>query len=66
MRGEEKRNSDIDILVELEEEANIGLIEFIHIENYLTDLLGIKVDLVIKKALKPNIGKKILQEVIYL
>lgn len=66
VKGEEKKTSDIDILVEFEEEAEIGLIEFVHLENYLTDLLGIKVDLVLKRALKPNIGSKIMQEVIYL
>jgi hypothetical protein len=66
VKGKEKKTSDIDILVEFEEEAEIGLIEFVHLENYLTDLLGIKVDLVLKRALKPNIGSKIMQEVIYL
>jgi len=35
-------------------------------ENFLSDKLKIKVDLVIKKALKPHIGKVILKEVIYL
>ncbi|KXS40171.1 MAG: DNA polymerase beta domain protein region, partial [Methanohalophilus sp. T328-1] len=39
-----------------------GLLEFIELENYLSDTLGIKVDLVHKKALKPNIGKNILNE----
>jgi predicted nucleotidyltransferase len=66
VKGKEKKTSDIDILVEFEEEAEIGLIEFVHLENYLTDLLGIKVDLVLKRALKPNIGSRIMQEVIYL
>jgi predicted nucleotidyltransferase len=34
------------------------------VKNYLSDLLGVKVDLVLKKALKPHIGERILQEVI--
>jgi hypothetical protein len=33
-------------------------------ENYLSDMLGIKVDLVMKDALKPRIGKQILKEVV--
>jgi predicted nucleotidyltransferase len=37
---------------------------FIELEYYLSDLLGIKVDLVMKDALKPVIGKRILKEVI--
>ncbi len=66
VRGEEKKRSDIDILVEFEENAEIGLLEFINLENFLSDMLDIKVDLVMKKALKPYIGKHILKEVIFL
>lgn len=62
VRGEQKRNSDVDVLVEFE--APVGLFEFIKLENYLSDLLGVKVDLVSKKALKPHIGEHIMQEVI--
>lgn len=62
VRGEQTQGSDIDVLVEFAEP--IGLFEFMALENYLTDLLGTKVDLVSKKALKPHIGKRILQEVV--
>jgi predicted nucleotidyltransferase len=64
VKGEQKETSDVDILVEFKE--SIGLIKFIEIENYLTDLLGVKVDLVMKSSLKPRIGKHILKEVVYL
>lgn len=66
VRGEQKKNSDIDILVEFEENSGISLFDFIEIEDYLRKKVGIKVDLVDKKALKPYIGKNILSEVIYL
>ncbi len=49
-------------LVEFEEP--IGLFEFMDLEFFLSDTLGIKVDLVSKKALKPHIGKRIHEEVI--
>lgn len=62
VRGEEKLSSDLDILVEFDEP--VGLFEFMKLENYLSDLLGVKVDLVSKKALKPHIGEHIVQEVI--
>lgn len=62
VRGEQKRKSDVDVLVEFEEP--VGLFEFIALENYLSDLLGVKVDLVSRKALKPRIGERILKEVI--
>ena len=46
--------------------APITLIEFIRMENYLSELLGSKVDLVMKSALKPHIGKNILKELVSL
>jgi len=62
VRGEQTKKSDIDILVEFEQPIN--LFEFMDLEEYLSKLLGTKVDLVSKKALKPHIGEHILQEVI--
>jgi hypothetical protein len=35
------------------------------LEDCLSDLLGVKVDLVSRKALKPRIGERILKEVVY-
>ncbi|MEM3449177.1 MAG: nucleotidyltransferase family protein [Nitrososphaerota archaeon] len=66
IRGEEKKGSDLDILVEFEESAGLSLLEFIRLENYLSEELGVKVDLVEKSTLKPRIGKSILEEVINL
>ncbi len=60
-RGEEEKRSDLDILVEFEERP-ITLFEFICLEGELSRLLGVKVDLVEKNALKPVMGKQILQE----
>ena len=62
VRGEENKESDVDILVEFEEP--IGIFQFLELEEYLGGILGIKVDLVSRKALKPHIGKRILEEVI--
>ena len=63
VRGEQKNNSDLDILVEFEEAPS--LFKFIELEDYLKRLLKVKVDLVMKSALKPWIGKHIMNEVIY-
>ena len=62
-REESKKNSDVDILVELDKP--IGFFAFIGLERHLSELLGAKVDLVTKRALKPHIGRRILSEVIY-
>jgi len=66
LRGEAEEGSDVDILVEFKLDARISLLDFVELENYLSDLLGLKVDLVEKSALKPRIGKQILSEVVYL
>ena len=64
VRGDATEGSDVDILVEFEEVPS--LFKFIEIENYLSNILGIKVDLVEKKSLKPRIGEHILKEVVIL
>ncbi len=64
-RGEQKIQSDIDILVKFDEDSNLTLLDFIQIENYLSDLLGVKVDLVMKKGLKPRLRERILSETVY-
>lgn len=66
IRNEQHLTSDVDILIEFEEDVKISLLDFVHIENYLSDLLGVKVDLVEKSVLKPRIGKHILSDVSYL
>ncbi|RLE81597.1 MAG: nucleotidyltransferase [Thermoprotei archaeon] len=62
-RNEQKKQSDIDILVEFN--RPIGFFKFIELEEYLSKRLRIKVDLVTPDALKPLIKAKILKEVIY-
>lgn len=64
VRGEQKNSSDLDILVDFYE--TITLFKFCALENWLSDVLGEKVDLVMKDSLKPCIGKQILKEVKYL
>ena len=63
VRGEQSKESDVDIMVEFEEIP--GLIKFIEIEEYLSKLLGRKVDLVRKPAIRKELKDKILKEVVY-
>jgi predicted nucleotidyltransferase len=63
VRGEQRQDSDVDILIELERPARISLIGVGELEGHLSDLLGVKVDLAIKKNLRKRIGKRILGEV---
>ena len=65
VRGDQRKQSDLDILVEFEEYP-LTLFQFIELRDLLSDLAGVKVDLVEKRALKPAIGKRILEEVVLL
>jgi len=54
----------VDILVEFNEP--IVFFKFLELEEYLSKIIGLDVDLVSKKALKPRIGKHILEEAVFL
>lgn len=60
VRGEETAGSDLDLLVSFAETPT--LFQFVALEQFLSDKLGVKVDLVMKEALKPRIGERILAE----
>ena len=62
VRSEQHQDSDLDILVTFKEVPS--LLTFLAIENYLSDPLGIRVDLVMKDSLRPKIGQRILREAI--
>jgi predicted nucleotidyltransferase len=66
VRGEQRPDSDLDILVELEDPPRISLMGLVNLENYLSDLLGVKVQVTIKRNLKPRLSPYILQEVVML
>lgn len=60
VRGEENQESDLDLLVTFE--VDPSLFKFLALELYLSDQLGIKVDLIIKDNLKPDLAPIILKE----
>jgi predicted nucleotidyltransferase len=62
VRGEEKAASDLDILVTFRDTPI--LLEFVSLENYLSDNLGVKVDLVMKDSLKEPLKHIIIEEAV--
>lgn len=62
IRGEQKKGSDLDILVEFH--RKIDLFKYIELENFLSKKAGVKVDLVMKDTLKPRIKDGILKEAV--
>lgn len=63
VRGEQTTNSDIDILIDYKE--GTSLLTLGGLQYMLSELFKTKVDLVMKKTLRRNIGKQILSEVVY-
>ena len=62
VRGQQRDRSDVDILVEFDSPPTF--FEFLQLEEHLQQLLGTRVDLVMKSALKPRIGERILAEAV--
>ena len=61
--GEQRRGSDLDVLVEFEEP--VSLLKLASLENFLSDLLGAKVDVVPEKDIRSELKKRILSEAVY-
>ena len=64
VRGEQRKRSDIDILVEYYELPD--LLKLIELERRLQRILRKKVDLVEKHGIRPELKDKILKEVVYI
>lgn len=64
IRNEQGSKNDIDILVEFD--MPIGFFDFIRLENFLSEILKKKVDLISKRAIKSALKEQILKEVIYI
>jgi predicted nucleotidyltransferase len=64
-RSEQKETSDIDILIDYYEP--VSLLKLIELENYLSDLLGVKVDLITKNSIhNPYVKKSIEEDLIHI
>ena len=61
-RGQARKNSDVDILVDFEKP--VGLFEYARLKMYLEDVLGREVDLVTPEALRKELREDILREAI--
>ena len=63
-RGQARAESDVDLLVEFESSAHIGMFEFSRLRRELSQLLGYEVDLATPDALHKGIKQVILKEAI--
>jgi len=61
-RGEQRDDSDLDLIIDLG--PGLTLIDLADLEAELSGSLGVPVEVAIKDALKPRIGKRILAEAV--
>ncbi len=62
VRGEENETSDIDVLVEFDEDAD--LFNFVGLSIFLEERLGRKVDVVPRDTVRPELKERILKEAV--
>ena len=65
VRGEERPDSDIDILIDVQQDSSLSLFSLLALEQEYSERLRHKVDLVVASDLRPQLGEKILAEVEY-
>ena len=63
VKDQQREGSDLDVLVVFSE--TIDLLTLVELQNFLTDLLQVKVDITLRQTLKSRIRERILQEVVY-
>src|SRR5260370_16241955 len=61
-RGDRQPDSDIDLLATFDESRQLSLLDVIHIENQIANLLGVRVDLIEEGTLKPRVQKSVEAE----
>ncbi|MEN6517320.1 MAG: nucleotidyltransferase family protein [Methanospirillum sp.] len=64
VRGEQDEESDLDLLVEFDPEWDLSLFDFARLQRTLGESLGVRVDLVEKRSIKPRLRDRILHEAI--
>lgn len=64
VRGDAGPQSDLDILVEFEPTAHIGLFEFARLQRILTEILGRSVDLATPDSLHKSLRDQVLNEAV--
>jgi predicted nucleotidyltransferase len=63
-RGEARGDSDIDVLVELDQDRSLGIFEYARLKIYINELLNGASDVVNRRTLKPLLRDSILRDAV--
>jgi predicted nucleotidyltransferase len=64
-RGDQRPDSDVDIMIEVDPAARIGIYEYVAIKDYIAGLFDIRVDVVRRDRLKPYVRPVVTRDAIY-
>src|ERR1019366_4930811 len=64
-RGEARGDSDIDVLVELDQDRPLGIFEYARLKLYINELLNGAADVVNRRTLKPLLRDSILRGAVH-
>jgi uncharacterized protein len=64
-RGEARRDSDIDVMIEVDPDAHMTVFDYVDLKDYIETLFDRPVDVVNRYALKPYIGSAATADAIY-
>ncbi|SDD35596.1 hypothetical protein SAMN05444678_11275 [Sphingomonas sp. YR710] len=63
-RNETRDDSDVDLLCDLNDSDNLGLLEFIRLKDRMSDVLALPVDLIERRTVRPRIWERIEPELV--
>ena len=63
-RGDAGPESDVDLLAAFDESRRLSLLDVIHVENQIADLLGERVDLLVEGTLKPYVKENVERDMV--
>lgn len=64
-RGDDRPDSETDIMIEIDPEAPVGVYEYVGIKQYIADLFDGRVDVVDREGLKPYVRPAATADAIY-
>jgi len=64
-RGDATSESDVDLMAEFDPTKQFSLLEMVSLENRLADILGVRVELTLARALKDNIRERVRAEAVF-
>ncbi|MFN0171124.1 MAG: nucleotidyltransferase family protein [Bryobacteraceae bacterium] len=63
-RGDASSESDVDLMADFDPSRQLSLLEVVGLENRLTDILGVRVELTPARALKDRIRERVTREAV--